>query len=139
MSDSERDGANASGNPHWRAPGPKLPVIPAPVPSAPATEAAPRGDHMWRQGTHDWQAAPTAGEQAPAWVGPSLDAPAAPVVEPVLPLPTQGSTAQTDPARRSAVPWAAIAVAVGATTVVGGLFAAGWSPTAWRLRMMRSR
>lgn len=144
MSDPKSDGANPSGNPHWRAPGPKLPVIPAPVPTVAGSttgDTAPRGDQMWRQGTNDWRSGPNAGEQPPAWVGPSLDAPAVQAEPPVLPLPTQGSTAQTDPERRAAIPWAAIAAvsAIGATTVVGGLFAAGWSPTAWRLRMMRSR
>lgn len=160
MSDSSRD--NASGNPHWRAPGPKLPVIPAPTPVTTTSAERPAGDvpgefsaSPARTGADGvpgmmWSRRDPQGSGEPAWVGPSIDAPpvaAAPAAGPdhgatgPLPLPTQGSTAQTDPTRRPAVPWAAIAAvsAVGVATTVGGVYAAGWSPTAWRRRMLGSR
>ena len=117
MSDSQPEGSspsNPSGNPHWRAPSARLPVIPAPVvQTAPGVPAA----------------RPVVAEKAP-------------VSRAGEPVASTGRAIDVDSAEnaRKPSPWAnPNAAGVGASTVVGSMFAAGWSPTAWRMRALGGR
>ena len=109
MSDPQSEGTNPSGNPHWRAPGPRLPVIPAPPPVTAADSNPNISESLIAR-----DRALVAAQLPP--LGPTIDVDLLPAA-PSRPSPQSP----------------------GASTVVGSMFAAGWSPTAWRLRALGGR